>query len=128
MIKSVDIGSNIDSKGDIDKEVGIPTSMYTHQYIDVVQIMQIVTRSRFPNYFGMFVILMLIAIIPYISGTPLLKQLENRAKKKSVPKSGADYKSRTFQQPQMKMSRRKPSAKDMLVLDNQNVKLLITER
>ena len=84
----------------------------------------------------MFFILMLInwniAIVLYISGArgdkPLLRQLEKRGKKKSISKSEADYKSRTFQRPQMKMSRRKPSAKDMLVLNNQNVKLLITER
>ena len=110
-------------EGDIDKEIGI----------DVVQIL---TRSRFPNSFVMFVILMLInwnfAIILDISGahrdTPLLKQLEKRAKKKYISKSGADYKSRAFQRPQMKMSRRKPNAKDMLVLDNQKVELLLTER
>ena len=72
------------------------------------------------------------AIILYISGahrdTPLLKQLEKSAKKNSSSKSGTDYKSRAFQRPQMKMSRRKPSAKDMLVLDNHNVELLITKR
>ena len=44
MIKSIDIGSNIDNKGDIDKEVGVDDVRF-------------VTRSRFPNHFGMFVIL-----------------------------------------------------------------------
>ena len=115
MIKSIDIGSNIDNKGDIDKEVGIDDVRF-------------VTRGRFPNYFGMFVILMLIAIIPFISGTPLLKQLENRAKKKSVPKSGADYKSRSSLQPQMKMSHRTTSAKHMLVLGDQRTAILKTKR
>ena len=72
------------------------------------------------------------AIILYISGAhrdkPLLRKLEKRAKKKSISKSGRDYKSRAFQRPEMKMSRRKPKAKDMLVLDNQNIELLVTER
>ena len=84
----------------------------------------------------MFFILMLInwnfAIVLYISGahgdTPLLRQLEKRAKKKSVSKSGADYKSRSSLQPQMKMSHRTTSAKHMLVLDDQRTAILKTKR
>ena len=84
----------------------------------------------------MFFILMLInwnfAIVLYISvargDKPLLRQLEKRAKKKSISKSGTDYKNRTFQQPQMKMSHRTTSAKRMLVLDDQRTAILKTKR
>ena len=72
------------------------------------------------------------AIVLYISGAhgdkPLLRQLEKRAKKKSISKSGADYKNKTFQQPQMKMSHRTTSAKHILVLDDQRTAILKTKR
>ena len=72
------------------------------------------------------------AIVLYISGThgdtPLLRQLDKRGKKKSISKSGADYKSRSSLQPQMKMSHRTTSAKHILVLDDQRTAILKTKR